>query len=161
MTQDEQIYHNKDAKRGVDYIGVNCVFFCHDGQGNILLHKRSSACRDEQGRWDCGGGSMEFGETFDETVAREISEEYCAKPLEIVRTEAVNVLRNNNGVDTHWIAVVHAVKLDPAETRIGEPAKMEELGWFKYDELPEPLHSMFLKHFDLVKPHIVPGYENS
>ena len=54
-----------DLKRGIDYIGVTVVFYCHDGAGRLLLHKRSVACRDEQGRWDVGGGSMEFGETFE------------------------------------------------------------------------------------------------
>ncbi len=62
-------------KRGEDYIGVTCVFFCHDGNGRFLLHKRSEKCRDEQGRWDCGGGSMEHGETFEQAVCRESGEE--------------------------------------------------------------------------------------
>ena len=30
------------------------------------------------------------------------------------------------------------------EVRIGEPEKMDELGWFTLDALPEPLHSQFL-----------------
>jgi 8-oxo-dGTP diphosphatase len=54
--------------RGIDYIGITCVFFCHDGKGNILLHKRSEKCKDEQGNWDCGGGALEFGEEFDQGV---------------------------------------------------------------------------------------------
>ncbi len=51
-------------KKGIDYIGVTCVFYCHDGKGKLLLHKRSENCRDEKGRWDCGGGAMELGETL-------------------------------------------------------------------------------------------------
>jgi len=149
-------YHVKDAKRGVDYIGVTNVFFCHDGQGNLLLHKRSAACRDEQGRWDCGGGAMEFGETFEQAVAREIREEYGVEPLELVRATTANVLRENNGVKTHWIAVIHVAKVDPADVRINEPEKMDEIGWFKVGELPEPLHSVLMRHFDLVKDHIFP-----
>ena len=72
-----------DLKRGVDYIGVNVVFYCHDGKGNILLHKRSQQCRDELGRWDSGAGSMEFGESFADAVTREVFEEYGVKPKKI------------------------------------------------------------------------------
>lgn len=50
-------------RQGFDYIGVTTVFYCHDGKGNLLLHKRSQTCRDEKGRWDCGGGALKFGET--------------------------------------------------------------------------------------------------
>lgn len=153
--QADEIYRVKDAKRGVDYIGVACVFFCHDGQGNLLLHKRSANCRDEHGRWDCGGGAMEFGEDFEIAVAREIREEYGVDPLEIKRAAVANVIRDNQGVKTHWIAVVHAAKVDPSGVRIGEPDKMDEIGWFKIDQLPDPLHSMLMRHFESVKEHII------
>ncbi len=47
---------HQNAKRGIDYIGVNCVFWCHDGKGNVLFHKRSKNCRDEQGTWTPAAG---------------------------------------------------------------------------------------------------------
>src|SRR3990167_9245093 len=90
-----------DLKRGVDYIGVNVVFFCHDGNGNILLHKRSQLCRDEQGRWDSGAGSMEFGESFNEAIVREVAEEYAVKPKSIEYISSKSVVRDNNGTSTH------------------------------------------------------------
>lgn len=69
--------------RGIDYIGITCVFFCHDGEENILLHQRSEKCKDEQGNWDCGGGALEFGEEFEEGVRREIKEEYGCEVLKL------------------------------------------------------------------------------
>ena len=93
----------QEFKRGVDHIGVNCTFWCHDGNGRVLMHKRSTACRDEHGRWDFGAGSMEFGETFEDTVRREVLEEYGTEPLEIRYVTSVNVLREHNGRSTHWI----------------------------------------------------------
>jgi len=145
-------YQQKDLKRGVDFIGVTCVFFCHDGCGNLLLHKRSDKCRDEHQHWDCGGGSMEFGETFEEAVKREIFEEYCVEVSDLKFVTVRNVLRNNNGTPTHWVAVLFAAEVDPTKVKIGDPEKMDELGWFNPDNLPEPLHSQFLIHFELVKP---------
>ncbi len=77
LNQTSKKYLKMDLKKGVDFIGITCVFYCHDGKGKLLLHKRSKNCRDEVGRWHVGGGSMEFGEDFEETVKREIKEEYC------------------------------------------------------------------------------------
>jgi 8-oxo-dGTP diphosphatase len=72
-----------DLRRGVDYIGVSASFIVHDGKGNILLQKRGPKCRDEQGRWDVGGGAIEFGESIDAAVRREIMEELCCEPISI------------------------------------------------------------------------------
>lgn len=130
-----------DLKKGVDFIGTVCAFYCHDGQGNLLMHKRSKNCRDEQGRWDGGGGSMEFGETFEETVRREIREEYCVSVRKMEQIGAFSVLRKDGKVETHWIKVLFIVEVDPKQVKIGEPDKMDEIGWFKLTKLPRSLHS--------------------
>ena len=141
-------------KRGIDYIGVTCVFYCHDGEGRVLLHRRSKNCRDEQGRWDCGAGSMEHGETFEEAVRREIKEEYCVVPEKVVHVSTHNVIRDNHGTKTHWIAVLHAVQVDPELVRIGEPEKMDEIAWFLSGDFPEDRHSMLDAHFEMVRPFL-------
>jgi 8-oxo-dGTP diphosphatase len=140
-----------DLKKGVDFIGVTCVFFCHDGKKNLLLHKRSKNCRDEVGRWDCGAGSMEFGETFEQTIRREIKEEYRLKPKQIEFCGATNVLRKNGLVKTHWIAMIFAVTIDPRHAKVGEPEKMDEIGLFPTDKLPKPLHSKLRTHLDFIR----------
>jgi ADP-ribose pyrophosphatase YjhB (NUDIX family) len=116
---------------------VSCVFVCHDGAGRILLARRSAQARDEPGAWDCGAGALEFGETFEEAVTREVTEEYVAAPLEITQLGVRNVLRD----DSHWVAIVFAVRVDPAGVRIGEPHKFDELTWCAPDDLPAPRHS--------------------
>jgi 8-oxo-dGTP pyrophosphatase MutT (NUDIX family) len=68
-------------RQGIDHIGVSVVFLCHDGKGNFLFHKRSDACRDEQGTWDCGGGGVELGDSVEDTLRKEIMEEYGAPVL--------------------------------------------------------------------------------
>lgn len=138
-------------RKGVDYIGVTCVFYCHDGKDNILLHKRSKKCRDEIGRWDCGGGAMELGETFEEAVRREVKEEYCCDIQELKFVTANNVIREHDDKKTHWIALLFTARVDPKKVKLGEPVKMEEIGWFPFDDLPTPLHSMFFEHFEIAK----------
>ena len=138
-------------KQGLDYIGVTCVFYCHDGKGNLLLHKRSNKCRDEKGRWDCGGGAMKVGETFEQTVRREVKEEYCTVVKKLQLAGVSNVLRKQQGKLTHWIAVLFAAQVNPEKVKIGDPEKMEKIGRFKPNKLPKPLHSMFLTHLKYVK----------
>jgi len=61
--------------------GVSVVFVCEDGEGRILLARRGAGARDEPGAWDCGAGALEFGESFESAVAREVEEEYATAPL--------------------------------------------------------------------------------
>ena len=138
-------------QKGVDYIGITVVFYCHDGKGNVLLNKRSKHCRDEQGRWDCGGGSMKVGETFEQAVRREIMEEYCCEPVSLQFAGVNNVLRKSRRKQTHWIALLFAAQLDQKKVKIGDPDKMEKIGWFTIDTLPSPLHSKYLEHLEYIK----------
>ena len=118
---------------------VSCVFICHDAVGRILLARRGAGARDEPGTWDTGAGGIEFGETFEEAVSREVREEYVTDALEIETIGVRNVLRSNPA--THWVAVIFAVTVDPATVTIGEPHKFDRLNWFTPDALPNPLHS--------------------
>lgn len=125
---------------------VSCVFVCHDGDGRLLLARRSAGARDEPGTWDCGAGALEFGETFEAAVTREVREEYLVRPQEMTLAGVRNVLRP----DSHWVAIVFSVRVDPAEVGIGEPHKFDELGWFRADDLPAPLHSQLGETLELV-----------
>ena len=139
----------KDHRRGIDHIGISASFIIHDGKGNVLLQKRGPRARDENGRWDVGGGAIEFGESIDEAVRREVQEELCVEPIDIQFLTVYEAFREHNGAKTHWIAIMHAVQVDPSQVKIGEPEKIEELGWFTSSELPSPLHSQFWKSYQV------------
>jgi 8-oxo-dGTP diphosphatase len=140
-----------DLKRGVDFIGVTVCFIVHDGRGNILLQKRSKNTRDEQGKWDIGGGAVEFGETLDEAVRREVTEELCSPPLDVEFLMAYEAHRNHDGKPTHWIALLHSVQINPELVKIGEPDRIDEIDWFNSINLPSPLHSMFETAYNIAK----------
>jgi ADP-ribose pyrophosphatase YjhB (NUDIX family) len=115
------------------------VFVCHDGAGRVLLARRGTGARDEPGTWDTGAGALEFGESFEAAVTREVREEYSAQPLDIALLGVRNVLRDDP--PSHWVAVTFAVRVDPVTVAIGEPHKFDQLGWFTLGRLPEPAHS--------------------
>ena len=139
----------KDLRRGIDHIGVSASFVVHDGKGRVLLQKRGAGARDENGRWDVGGGAIEFGESIDETVRREIKEELCTEPINIQFLTVYDAFREHGKDNTHWIAIMHAVEVNPKHVKIGEPHKIDELGWFTSDNLPSPLHSQFWKSYQV------------
>jgi 8-oxo-dGTP pyrophosphatase MutT (NUDIX family) len=140
-----------DARRGIDFIGVTCVFVCHDGKGKVLLHKRSQHCRDEQGNWDTGAGAHEFGADMADTVRREVSEEYGAEAQKLQFIKAYDAHRQlADGTPTHWLVVVYAVLVDPMQVSNHEPYKIDEIGWYAYDTLPNPLHSQVTHTLDSV-----------
>lgn len=109
--------------------------------------RRGPKARDEQGRWDICGGAIEFGEPVVDAIHREIMEELCTTPLEVEFITAYDAHRGHDGNQTHWVALVHAVKVDPNTLKIGEPHKIAEIGWFNNDNLPSPLHSQFQKSY--------------
>lgn len=137
-------------KKGEEYIGITVSFLCHDGKGNVLLSKRGTNARDEHGRWDCGGGGIEFGDTAEQTARKEIKEEYCTDVLELEFLGYRDVFREQGGKPTHWLSLDFKALVDPAQARNGEPHKLDEVRWFPIEALPEPMHSQwpnFLKQY--------------
>lgn len=140
-----------DFKKGVDFTGVSIVFICHDGNGNFLMAKRSKNCRDEQGNWDIGAGSLEFGESVLDTLKREIKEEYCTEVIDAEFLGYRDVHRINDGKKTHWIGLDFKVKVNRDKAKIGEPHKQDDIGWFTLTNLPAPQHSQFPKFLENYK----------
>jgi len=130
-------------KVGVDYAGITIVYFCHDGDGNFLMQLRGENCRDENGRWDIGAGALDTGETVESTLSREINEEYKTDVMHYEFIGFRDVLREHNGERTHWIALDHKVLLDRKKVENGEPNKFNQIGWFRFSDLPRPTHSQF------------------
>jgi hypothetical protein len=52
-----------------------------------------------------------------------------------------DVFRNQDGRQTHWIALDFKVLVDKEKVSNGEPHKFDEIGWFNTDSLPNPVHS--------------------
>ena len=140
-------------KPGIDYIGIATPFYCNDGKGNFLFHKRSDKCRDEQGKWDTGSGQLEFGLIPKENVLKEVFEEYGYKGEIQEQLPAYSIFREHNGEKTHWLVIPFFVKINPKEAKNNEPDKIDEIGWFTLDNLPEPLHTGFSFSFNKYREH--------
>ena len=140
-----------DLIKGVDHVGVCVVYFCHDGKGEFVMAKRNSNTRDEHGQWDIGGGGLEFGKTIDQTIRKEINEEYCTDVLDYEFLDYRDVHRVHDGKPTHWIALDFKVRVDREKVRNGEPDKFDEVVWFKLNKIPENIHSQVPNFFELYR----------
>ena len=98
------------------------------------------ASKDEQGKWDCSGGTLKFGEQPFDGALRKLKSQYVVEPISHEQLPACSILIDINGQPTHWLAVPFIFQIDRDQVKIGEPEKMVEIGWFSLDILPEPLH---------------------
>jgi len=132
-------------KKGVDFIGITVSFYCHDGKGNYVMHKRGTNCRDEQGTWSFGGGTVELGESLDTALIREIQEEYGTTPIEHTCLGFDEKFRTlPDGTPTHWIGFRYLARVNPTEVTNNEADKHYELVWITLNDLPNQLHSQEL-----------------
>lgn len=141
-------------KKGVDFIGVAVVYFCHDGQGNFVMAQRSQNTRDEQGNWDIGGGGVEFEDTVENTLRKEIKEEYDCEIKKFEFLGFRDVLREQNGSPSHWIALDYRILVNRTEVKNNEPHKFDDIGFFRLDNLPQNLHSQLHIFFNKYKDRL-------
>ena len=132
-------------KAEVDYPGITIVYFCHDGNKNFLMGKRTNNSRDEWEKWDIGAGALDLGFTIDQTLRKEIMEEYCTNVLRYQYLGYRELHRNDElGRKTHWLGLDFKVLVDRNKVKIGEPHKIEKIEWFNLDNFPKNTHSQWL-----------------
>ncbi len=124
-------------KKGIDYIGVGVGAVILNSEGRVFLAKRGREVRNESGRWEFPGGGVEFGETLEHALAREVREEYG---LEIEVRELLDVVNHLIPAEKqHWVSPTFLCRVKSGAPSIREPHKCDEIGWFTLDEIPEGL----------------------
>jgi ADP-ribose pyrophosphatase YjhB (NUDIX family) len=88
---------------------------------------------------------VKFGETLHDAVNREVHEEFGVVPQKIEFLGFGDIHREHEGQKTHWIAFRYKVIVDRDLVVNNEPDKHEEIGWYRLDDLPSPLHSAIPK----------------
>lgn len=125
-------------KAGVDYIGVSVGALILNEKGEIFLNKRSKLTRNEQDCWEAPGGAVDFNETREDAVKREIKEEFG------VEIKIIKILHVTDEIlpkhKQHWLATTYIAKIKKGQKpKIMEPHKCDGIGWFSLDNLPSPL----------------------
>lgn len=125
-------------KPGIDFIGISAGAMIFNGKSELFLSKRSKNASNEKGHWETPGGRVEFGETLEDAVKREIKEEYGVDIILLKEFPAANhIIPKEN---QHWIATTFLAKIKKGQTpKIMEPDKCDAIGFFPLKKLPKPI----------------------
>ena len=123
-------------------IGVGAVI--EDGAGRILLVKHIPERGGFwQGKWICPGGKLEFGETIEEGIKREVMEE---TQLEIDLVTPLppfdRIVRSNDEVSLHVIYIDYLARVSGGKLKAGDD--IGEAMWVERKRIPkiwEELHA--------------------
>lgn len=111
-------------------VGIGVVIF--NKRNEVLMIKRKGT--HGAGEWAFPGGSVEFGETFEQATKRELEEELGLKAENIKVISLSNQLRYlKDGV--HCVIIGMKAQMI-GKPKIKEPEKIEEIRWFPFDDLP-------------------------
>ena len=120
-------------QKGVDYIGVGVGAVIVNEEGKVFLAKRGQKARNERGMWQIPGGSVEFGETYQDALKREVKEEHG------VEIEVIKLLDVSNHImpeeKQHWVSPILLCRITSGTPQILEPEKCDEIGWFSLEEI--------------------------
>jgi 8-oxo-dGTP diphosphatase len=124
-------------KKGIDYIGVGVGAVIFNSARRIFLARRGREARNESGRWEFPGGAVEFGETLEYALKREVREEYG---FEIEIEELLDVVDHLIPAEKqHWVSPTFLCRITNGTPTIREPHKCDEIAWFELDEIPQRL----------------------
>lgn len=101
-------------------------------KNKYLLTKRVHEEKQYHGKWQLPGGSLEFGETAEECVRRELLEELG------VNVQIVNLLPkifSRTDGKVHYIFISYICQLVYADATVKLNPEASEYGWFDYKKI--------------------------
>ena len=119
-------------KIGIDYIGVGCWAIVINDNNQVLLIKKKG--RDF---WERPGGKVEFGETLENSIVREVKEE-VGIDTKIEKFIFFEQILDYNGKE-HWLAFCFHLKYLSGKIKNQEPNICDDFKWFSLTNLPDNL----------------------
>ena len=116
----------------VPRVGVAVILLKNN---KVLLGKRKNA--HGEGTWGFPGGHLEFNESIENCVVREVIEETGLKIKNIRIGTFTNDIFDKEG--KHYITLFMLADYDSGKVTIMEPERMENWQWYSWDSLPKPL----------------------
>ncbi len=139
---------------GKDVIGVGVGALIFNDQNQFLMMKRGQKAKNEVGKWEIPGGSVEFGETFEQALKREIKEETGVDIKVIELLELCDHFLPEE--HQHWVSPTYICEITEGKPQIMEPEKCDDMGWFTIEEAEKlPLSIITQKDIEALKNHAI------
>lgn len=144
-------------QRGIDFIGVGVGAAIFNREGKLFVTLRGKKAKNERGAWEIPGGSVEFGETLEHAIVREMKEEHG---VDIAVIELLDVCSHIIPDEhQHWVSPTYICKIVSGEPKIVEPAKCDAIGWFtKKEALTLPLSIVTKYDLSILKKKYPNGF---
>lgn len=142
-------------KPGKDFIGVGGGALIINNKNQVLLIRRTGKSQGGLGNiWARPGGAIEFGETVEDGIKREIKEELNID-IELFGPKTFeNDIREEKGIKKHWIAFAYFSKIVSGELKNLEPEKHDKIEWFDLNSIPENTADFTKKHIEELKKYL-------
>lgn len=114
--------------------------------GKILLGKRKSGHANAV--FSPPGGKMDYLESFQEAVKREVGEE-CGLEIENLKFLCVYNLKEYS--PDHYVNLGFTADWKDKDPQLLEPDKVESWAWYDLDNLPQPLFAMIPSYLEALK----------
>lgn len=124
-------------------VGIGVMIF---KKGKVLLGKRRSSHGSGEYAWP--GGHLEYMESFEECVKREVREE---AGIEIENVRFLRLLNFKTYAPKHYVDIGLMADWKSGEPQVLEPEKCEGWAWYGLDDLPEPLFAALPSYFEAHK----------
>ena len=103
--------------------------------GSVLLLRRKFV--HGAGSWSTPGGHLDFGETPEACAVREAKEETGLDITDVQFRAITNDIFETE--DKHYITIWMEGRYTGGEPVVNDASEMSEVGWFAWDDLPQPL----------------------
>ncbi|MDO8538317.1 MAG: NUDIX domain-containing protein, partial [archaeon] len=99
---------------------VSCSAFLENEKKQFLFLKRSENSSWGKNQWQLPEGKMEWGETPEQTIKREVFEEISCKikEIEYIGFQTVNIKTPNT--DYHVLSLIFKAKIDNKEIKLSD-----------------------------------------
>ena len=114
--------------------------------GRVLLGKRKSS--HGAGEWAWPGGHLEYMESYESCVRREVQEE---TGMEVKNIRFLRLYNLKEYAPKHYVDLGFVADWAAGEPRVMEPEKCERWEWFEIDKLPTPLFATVPSFFEAYK----------
>lgn len=121
----------KEQEKEYPRVGVGAFILDENEMALLVLRKKSP----EAGCWSIPGGRVEFMETIEDALKRELKEELG------IKVKIINLLGVTNHIieeeNIHWVSPVFLVKIEEGELKNLAPDETQKYSWFSISNLPE------------------------